>query len=275
VLEDASNRVVFAGHPYAIDPQGTADTIAKIKAADLAAYHKKVMTTSQLLLVIVGDVEPAAVQKRVAASFASVPRGSYKDEHLAAFSFAKPSLDVNQKPVQTDYVKGTFTAPSISSPDYYAMRTAISILQQAVFQEVRGRRNLSYAPDASMDERAANTGSISVSSTNPNEAVAVMLEEIRKLQRDPVDEDTIGQMAGFFLTTYYMKQETNAAQAAELAQYELLGGGWRNSLEFLERMRRVKPADIQAVANKYMKNLQFVIVGNAKGVDRNVYLQAF
>lgn len=272
-LESAYKKTVYAGHPYANGPEGTIANIAKFKTADLTAYHRGLMQTSRLLLVVVGDVEPAALQKRIATSFAGVRRGDYRDTPLPALAFAQPTVDVTTKSVQTDYVKGTFAAPSIRDPDYYAMRAAMTILQTWVFQEVRVKRNLSYAPDATLDERSANTASISVSSVNPNESVSVMLGEIQKLRQNMVDEDTIGHMAGYFLTTYYLKQETNAAQVAELAQYELIGGGWRNSLEFLDRIRKVKPAEVQAVANKYMKNLRFVVVGNPADVNKSIFLQ--
>lgn len=272
-LEAANKKILYAGHPYANGPEGTIANITKFKTADLIAYHRAMMQASRMLLVVVGDVEPAVLQKRIAASFGSLPRGDYKDAPPPPIGFEKPSVDITARSVQTDYVKGTFAAPSVRDPDYYAMRAAMTILQTNVFQEVRVKRNLSYAPDASLDERAANTGSISVSSVKPNEAVGVMLAEIQKLKQNTIDEATIGQIAGFFLTTYYLKQETNAAQAAELAQYELIGGGWRNSLEFLERIRKVKPAEVQAVANKYMKNLRFVVVGNPTDVDRSVFLQ--
>jgi predicted Zn-dependent peptidase len=273
-MEAANNRIIYAGHPYANSPAGTTENITKFKVADLAAYHRSMMQTSRLLLVIVGDVEPTALQKRIAASFAGVPRGEYKDPVLPAVTFVKPSLEVIPRDVQTNYVTGTFAAPTLRDPDYYAMRTAMTILQTQVFQEVRVKRNLSYAPEASMGERAANTAQISVTSVDPNQSVSVMLDEIEKLKRGSVDEDTLGQMSGFFLTTHYIKQETNAAQAAELAQYELMGGGWRNSLEFLNRIRQVKPDDVRAAANKYMKNLRFVVVGKPADINKSIFVPA-
>lgn len=273
-LELAYKKTVYSGHPYANGPEGTAANVTRIKAPDLAAYHKNLMQTSRLLLVVVGDVEPIVLQKRIATSFASVPRGTYKESPLPVIPFTKPSVDVTSKSVQTDYVKGTFAAPSIRDEDYYAMRAAMTILQTKVFQEVRVKRNLSYAPDATLDERSANTASISVSSVNPNESVSIMLDEIKKLKQETVNEEEIGHMAGFFLTTHYLKLETNAAQVADLAQYELIGGGWRKSLEFLDRIRRVKPSEIQAVANKYMKNLRFVVVGNPSSISNSIFLQS-
>jgi len=54
----------------------------------------------------------------------------------------------------------------------------------------------------------------------------------------PIGRDDINAVIAQFLTSYYIGQETNAAQTAELAQYELIGGGWRNSLAFLEKSGR-------------------------------------
>lgn len=271
-LESLGEKVLYANHPYANSPNGTIETVSRFKAADLAAYHRKMMETSRLLLVVVGDVEPSMMRKRVEATFGTLPRGSYKGAPPPPLDFSKGSVDITQKAVQTDYVQGSFAAPSIRDADYYAMRAAMAILQSAVFQEVRVKRNLSYAPDADMASNAANTAAISVSSVNPNESIKVMLDEINKLRQGATEDETIGQMAGYFLTTYYLKQETNAAQAAELATYEMMGGGWRNSLDFLERMKKVKASDIQAVANKYMKNLRFTVVGNPADINRSIFL---
>ena len=74
------------------------------------------------------------------------------------------------------------------------------------------------------------------------------------------------------MTTYFLGQETNAAQASELARYEMIGGGWRNAFENLNRLRVVKPADVQTVAQKYMKNLRFIVVGNPSAISRSIFL---
>ncbi len=271
-LESLTDRVIYAGHPYSNPPEGTIQTITNLKAGDLAAYHRGLLQTSRMLLVIVGDVDAESIRPQVASAFGALPRGEYKDAPPAAVAFSQPSVDVAPKTVQTNYVRGTFAAPPVGHADYYAMRTAVTILQTAVFQEVRVRRNLSYAPDAELHSQAANTGAISVSSVNPNEAIRVMMGEVKKLREQPVDESTLASMAGYFLTTHFLKLESNAAQAAELAQYELIGGGWRNSVEFLDRIRKVKPAEVQAAANKYMRNFRFTVVGNPADVDKSVFL---
>ncbi|MFL6374114.1 MAG: M16 family metallopeptidase [Pyrinomonadaceae bacterium] len=273
LLQDTVERTMYTGHPYANDPEGTPENIAKFTPAELAAYHKRVMQTSQLLLVIVGDVDPATVQQRVTASFGTLPRGAYKMPTVPALDFSKPALDVVNHAVETDYVQGSFGAPSPSDSDYYPMRVAISILQTQVYQEVRTRLNLSYAPDAGLNTNSANNAFIYVTTTKPNEAVGAMLSKMKDLRENEVTEDTIRQYGNFFLTTYYIGQETDAAQAGELARYELLGGGWRNSFGFIDRLRQVTPAQVKAVSQKYMKNVRFDLVGSPTGIDRSIFLQ--
>jgi predicted Zn-dependent peptidase len=151
------------------------------------------------------------------------------------------------------------------------MRIAASILQSRVFVEVRVRRNLSYAPDAFLGSQGANTGGIYVTAVDANQAVRVMLDEITRLQNQQVSPDELKATVQQFLTKYYLGQETNAAQAGELAQYELLGGGWRNSVDFIERLRGVAPADVQRVARTYMRNLRFVVLGDPRSIDRNIF----
>jgi zinc protease len=273
-LQKLQERVAYAGHPYLNNTSGTVETVAKLTPEDLRQYHAKLMETSRLLLVIVGDLNPGDVRELVASSFGKLPRGNYKPETMPALAFDKSSVEVTARELPTNYIQGLFTAPSLTSPDIYAMRIASSLLRDRVFEEVRVKRNLSYAPDAFLRTQAANVGGLYVTAVDANQSIRVMLSEIARLQTEPVSNDDIHSVIAQYLTTYYLGQETNAAQAGELAQYELIGGGWRNSVDFLERLTAVTPADIQRVSQKYMKNIRFVVLGNPRSVDAGVFTGA-
>ena len=271
-LANLERRIVYEGHPYANDVNGTPTTIASFTAADLRAYHTKIMESSRLLFVFVGDIEPEKLKSMIVAKYGKLPRGTYKDTAVPALQFNGGSLDTIQRNVPTNYVKGTFAAPSLASPDYYAMRVAMSLLQTLVYQEVRGRLQLSYAPDADMENFAANTANISVSTTDPNRATVAMLNQIRLLQERSLPAEVIEEISAFFLTRYYMGQETSSAQAGELARYEIIGGGWRNAFEFINGVRKVTPQDLRNVSGKYMRNIRFTYVGDTAGLNRSVFV---
>lgn len=270
-LQRLQERVAYANHPYLNQVGGTVDSVGRLTAEDLRRYNQKVMETSRLLLVIVGDLEMAKVRTLITSSFGKLPRGSYRAEAVPQLAFDKSTVEVTPRDLPTNYVQGFFTAPPLNSPDIYAMRIASSILRERVFEEVRTKRNLSYAPEAFLRSQGANIGGIYVTAVDANQSVHVMLEEIARLQGEPIgDEDKQGVVAQY-LTAYYMGQETNVAQAAELAQYELLGGGWRNSTVFIEKLNAVTPAEVQRIAQKYMRNIRFVVLGNPKSIDPKTF----
>jgi zinc protease len=270
-LQKLQERVAYAGHPYLNNTSGTPETVGKLTLEDLRRYHTKLMETSRLLLVIVGDLNPSDVKDLVAASFGKLPRGTYKPEAMPQLAFDKSSVEVTPRDLPTNYIQGLFTAPSLTSSDIYAMRIASSLLRDRVFEEVRVKRNLSYAPDAFLRTQAANVGGLYVTAVDANQSIRVMLSEIARLQTEQVSSDDIRAVIAQYLTTYYLGQETNAAQAGELAQYELIGGGWRNSVDFLEKLEAVTPADVQRVSQKYMKNIRFVVLGNPRSIDTGVF----
>jgi zinc protease len=270
-LQRLQERVAYAGHPYLNRAQGTAESISRLKVEDLKAYHQKVLQTSRLLLVIVGDLDPAQVRTAVTSAFGKLPRGEYKADPVPQLSFSTSTVEVTPRGLPTNYIQGFFTAPPLTSPDIYAMRVASAILRDRIFEEVRVKRNLSYAPSAFLNSQGANVGGLYVTAVDANQAVKAMLDEIARLQHEQVSAEDIEGVVAQFLTSYYMGQETNAAQAGELAQYELIGGGWRNSIEFIDRVKSVTPADVRSVSQKYMRNLRFVVLGDPQRIDSNVF----
>jgi len=272
-LQILQDRIIYEKHPYENDVNGSIETLNSLTAASLREYHKKVMKTSRLLLVVVGDVEAEDLKKLVAAKLGKLPRGNYQETTYPALDFSKSTLDVSTRQLPTNYVQGVFDAPSLGSPDYSAMRVAMTALQSRVFQEVRVKRQLSYAPNAELNSLSTNTANIYVTAVDANQAVTVMLGEITKLKTTPISPEVISRLSGHFLTLYYLNQQTNGAQAAELAKYELVGGGWRNSFELLNRLRGVTAEEVQTVAQKYMKNIRFVVVGDPQAIEKDIFLQ--
>jgi predicted Zn-dependent peptidase len=270
-LQVLQSRVAYAGHPYLNDPRGTVATVSRLTVEDVRRFHQQMMQTSRLLLVVVGDIEPVKFRRQVEASFGKLPRGDYKPTPVPPLSFSASAVEVTARELPTNYVQGVFVAPPLTSPEYYPMQVASAILQNRVFVEVRAKRNLSYAPDAFLRDQGANVGGIYVSSTDANLSVRLMLAEISRLQSEAVTPEDLTGVVQHYLTRHYLGQETNAAQAGELAKYELIGGGWRNSAEFIERLRAVTSEDVRRVAQTYMRNIRFVVLGNPQSIDKTIF----
>jgi zinc protease len=268
-----SNKLLYASHPYFNSPIGTVESVRSLTAADVRAHHAKLLQTSRMLVVVVGNVAPEEVKSKVEGAFGKLPRGDYKPEAPPVFAKAATTdFQIVERPVATNYIRGSFAAPPLESPDYAAFSITINILQQLFFQEVRVKRNLTYGADATLLSNGANSAFISVTTPKPNEAISVMFDQIDFMQRQVIREEGLKAIISGFLTNYYTKLETNDAQAAKLAEYELLGGGWRRDQTWIDEVNRVTPEDVNRVSKKFLKNFHFAVMGDKRQFDRDLFM---
>src|SRR5262245_34496929 len=268
-----SNDLLYAAHPYNNSPLGTVESVKSLTAADIKAHHAKLLQTSRMLVVVVGNVSQEEVKSKVEASFGKLPKGDYKTDAPPTFSKALTTeFQVVERPVATKYIRGVFAAPPLESPDYAPFSIAMNILQQLFFQEVRVKRNLTYGADATLNSNAANSAYISVTTQKPNEAIRVMFDQIDFMQNQTIREEGLKAIISGFLTNYYTKLETNDAQAGKLAEYELLGGGWRRDQTWIDEVGKVTPEDVNRVSKKYLKNFHFAVIGDKRQFDRELFI---
>jgi zinc protease len=265
------DSLFYAGNPYALDPTGTEESVNKITVDQMRQFLKDNLVTSKLLLVVVGNVNKDDLGKKVAATFGTLPSGDYKPEFPPEVKHASAEVVVEPRQLPTNYIIGYFTAPSIRDADYYPMRMAMSVMQQRVFEEVRTKRNLSYAPAAFLQNRFANCANLYVTAVQPDTTIKIMLGEVKRLQTELISAKELRDKITDFLTTYYLQNETNAAQASFLAQYELSGLGWQASEQFVQNMKKVTPEDVERVMQTYIRDIQFAVLGDPTKIDRKLF----
>ncbi len=261
----------YAGHPYHLNPAGTRETISKITIKDMESYFKHTMKKSRLLLVVSGNVDKADLKKKVSKTFGKLSKGRYTPVFPKMVVHTKPALLVEERQLPTNYILGLFPAPSQRDADFYAMTIAVDILKWRLFEEIRTKRNLSYAPDAFLSGHFSNYGGVYATSVDPDSTVKVMLAELNRLKHEPVDAKDLHDRINMYLTRYYLSNESNDIQGQFLAQFEISGVGWRQGEKMVERLRTVTAADVQRVANTYFRNLQFVYLGDPKLIDRSLF----
>jgi zinc protease len=230
------------------------------------------MTKENLLIVVVGNVSREDLAKKIQAAFASLPATGGKAPALTAMSAVTPELITIQRDLPTNYITGYYVAPTLTDPDYVAFRAATDMLGDRLFEEVRTKRNMTYAVAAGLETRAANRGRLYVTAVEPDTTIKVIYSTVKQLQNNPPDNQTVAENVNASLTAYLIGQETNMGQAAALGLWELVGGGYQNYARFIDSYKKVTAADIQRVARKYMQHARFVVIGDPKKVTRNVFL---
>ena len=270
---EIADSLLYRNHPYAIEPTGTPESISRITVAQLRQYHDQQFVTSRMLVVVVGNVDRARVDKLVRSTVATMPRGSYKWTPPPAPAAGGMQVAIDNRALPTNYLLGYAPGPAATDPDYVALRVATAVLSGRLFTEVRSRRNLSYAVESPFLERANAVGGLYVTTVSPNDVLRIMRHELTVLQTETVDPAGLQRLEQQFITEYYLKNETNADQANVLARAELYQGDYRAADRFRESLHRVTPDDVRRAARQYLKNFRFAYVGDASKLDRSLLEQ--
>lgn len=273
-LRIVADSLMFAGHPYSLSTEGTERSIGSISRAALRNYLTTQFVKSRMLLVVVGNLERAHLERLVAATLAKLPVGSYRWTPPPPVQSDRRGLVVESQQLPTNYIIGYYAGPPASNADYNALRIATAVLSGRFFTEIRSKRNLSYAVEAPFVERAVATGGVYVTTVAPDQALALMHDEIDELQKELVDPAGLRRLVLQFITDYFLKNETNADQAAFLARAALYDGDYRAANRFVDDLRRVRPEDVRRVAREYMHNFRFVYIGDPSKLPRD-YLAHF
>jgi zinc protease len=268
-LSYLADSIAYVGHPYSIDPTGTEQSLSSITRADLVRYHAQQLTTSRLLLVIVGQVERQRVERLVRATLGTLPRGQYVWTPPPEPSIRGDALVVEQRPLATNYILGYFHGPPTSNTrDYYGLRVATAVLSGRLFGEIRSRRNLTYAVSAPFLDRALTAGGVYVTTVSPDLTMGLIRDEIESLQRDVISREGLGELVQQFITEYFLNNETNAAQADFLARAHVYQGDYRAADRFVEELRQVEPEDIRRVSRLYLRDARFAYIGDSTKISR-------
>lgn len=257
-----ADSITYVGHPYAVSVVGNENSIQALDSAALREYHRIQFVTSRMLLVVVGNVDRAHIERLVTQSLGQLPRGSYKWAPPPRIPELATAVVIVRRQLPTNYILGYYSGPLASGRDYQALRVATSVLTGRMFAEIRARQSLTYDVHAPFVDRAATAGGLSVSTVSPDTTLKLMRAAIVDLQQGMLDPAGLKQLEEQFITEYFLDNETNAAQADFLARSQLYGGDYREADRFMDEVKSVTPEDVQRVARKYMKGFRFAYVGD-------------
>jgi zinc protease len=268
LVEFLADSTAFAGHPYAIPPSGTQRSLSRITVEDLRRYHAEQIVKSRMLLVVVGNVTREQLQRLIGQTLGRLPEGAYRWSLPDTLPRRRASVHVVDRDLPTNYILGKFPGPKAGTPDYYALRVATAVLGGQLFAEIRSRRNLTYAVDAPFVDRGVSNGGFYVTTVSPQLTVDLMRQQLAAVRTGTVDENALSRLIQQFLTQHFLENESNSDQADALAKSQLFEGDFRAASRLEANLREVTPQDIQRIARTWMRDVQWVFVGQQAKVPR-------
>ncbi len=267
VMNDA-----FANLSYEKRPGGSPESLAKLSLEDTKSHYKKVLSKSQCFIVVVGNVDKNDLIAKVRKMVKNMPAGNFVAPTPTTLNISESYLNVEEREMATNYIRGVMNAPVYGTPESYAMQIAFAILSDRLFDEIRTKRSLSYAPAAFYTTNIHPFTNIYVTTTDPKQAVQVMIDELRKIKKEGFTETEIKNQKTSYLTHYYMGLETNGAQTLGLGVQEVKGT-WKNYENFISNINKTDAKIINATFKKYITGIRWSYLGNPSQMDSKIFLQ--
>lgn len=235
---------------------------------DVRKFFKTYYAPNNAVLAIVGDIDPKAVHAEVEKYFGSIP----KQPTPAKPDVAEPEqtkakyAEVPDAHAQMPAFWMNWKVPATRSPDYFPLQIAENILSTGessrLYQRMVKGDQIALRADAGLDSRRGPSAFSAFVLYKPNttadKAREVVWSEIDRLKKEPVSQEELDKaknqvLRNFFSSNSHESLQKTLGRAEMLAQYTLFYGDPKLIDQDMEAIMNVKAADIQRVAQKYLK----------------------
>ena len=271
----AAAPVVFAGTPFGHVPQGTPGSIARLKAADLAAMHTAWYRPDNAVLVLTGDITAEQGFALAEKTFGGWAKPAKPLPPAPMISPAgKPRAIVIDLP-GTGQAAVNLAKPGIArgDPDYYSGIVANTLLgggySSRLNLEIRVKRGLSYGASSALSANRT-TGSFRAAAQTKNETAPqvldLMVEQMTALGTTPASADELTARKSNLVGSYGRNLATTGGLANILGNLALYGVPLDEITRYTARVDAVTPAQVQAFSARVLDpaKASVIIAGDAK-----------
>lgn len=249
---------LFAGHPYALPPDGTVESVARLTVADVAASHRLLAAPDRTVISVFGDVRKAEILPLVERAFGhAAPAAPSPARPAPAPLTACRRIDGAWPRAEAIVLVG-FRGLAVADPDYAAVDVLDAVLGGAggrLFMEVRERRGLAYTVGSSVSTGPDPGSVVLYAVTDPAHADAVvttLLDEVARVRAAPVSAEELSVAQEAVVGAQSIHLQTNGALSLATGLDELFGIGWRRYQAYPAQVRAVTAQDLHRVAQRYL-----------------------
>ncbi|HZK78575.1 MAG TPA: pitrilysin family protein, partial [Gemmatimonadaceae bacterium] len=281
IADQAYASILYGpNHPYGHPLIGTEASITGMTTTDLRSFYQSNFVPNNSTLIIVGDVTPAQIEKKIKSLF-----GGWKQAVVAPYSFPDaPRAGVTtvyliDKPgaAQSSFRIGGVGVPR-STKDYFSLNVLNTILggsfTSRLNQNLREKHGYTYGARSRFDMRQSAgpfTASAEIVAAKTDSGLVEFVNELNAI-RDTVPSIELRKAKRYLQLGMPGDFETTQQIATQLVPVALYGLPLDYYNNYVSNIEAVTQADVQRVARQYINpsNLAIVIVGDRKSIEEGL-----
>lgn len=258
----------YRQHPYRNPVIGYKDIFQRLERSDLIAYYKEYYIPDNMILSVVGDVEPQVILPDIKQTLGTLNRQKFSPPAISL----EPQQISNKKfyenfAVSRPMLLMGFHSVGINDSDLFALDTLDIILggglTSRLYKSLHDEKGLVHSI-ASYNHTPLYPGMFIISAVTKEasleEAVAAIKEEIKKIIQSGPKETELKKAKAQVLSAYLLELETQLNKANTLAVDFIMTGDLDFSSKYIKGIEDVTPEDIKRVAEKYLKEENMTVV---------------
>ena len=249
---------LYAGTPYAVDALGTNESFDKTTGAMLKEFHDTWYAPNNAVLVVVGDVDPPSVLRRVRELFEDIPSRPLPKRAEVRLSGLKPAMIRLDTDMPYGVAVVAYRLPGYDSPVFAAGQVLGEVLdsrRSGLYDLVVQGKALSIEFDGDSLPKAAS-GYAVAAFPGSNDGTA-LIAEIKRIVagyvRDGVSPDLVEAAKRHEISDNEF-QKNSVPGLASLWSLAVAVQGISSPDDYLSAVRKVTTADVNRVAREYLLN---------------------
>lgn len=269
-VADVLDRLLYGETPAGRTILGTKENLLRFQQADFKAYREKHYLASETVVIVAGQLEPAAAVALAEQYFAPLPTGRGEPKLPVLAKQTAPALALHFKESDQAHLRLAFRAL-----DWFDRREPVQELLATVlgggmssrlFRRIRDELGAAYYVSAYSDpytDHGVLGIRVGADKSRASQIVKEILAECVALTKTPVDERELERAKNYLIGNAFLDFESNIHLAQYYGFQEVLGKPLRSPEEWKRELQLVDSQAIQQLASELFINerLNLAVVG--------------
>lgn len=261
LLEQLS-AAAYTAHPYGWPTVGWMNDLEALTLDDVKQYRQIYYVPNNAVLVIAGDVTPETLMQKVRSAFGEAPAGATPPAVTAKEPPQRGERRVLLKrPASLPIYMAGYHVPNFTNDDSFALSMLSVILAGGRSSRLQTslveKKALALSADADYDRTSRDAPLFFLSmrvapGKKWQEAETALYQEVEKMKAALVGEKELQRAQNLVEASFIYGQDSLFFRAQQLGEYASLGD-WRLIKQVIPGIRAVTAADIQRVAQTYLR----------------------
>lgn len=258
VYENLIN-MLYKTHPYKRKVIGTKEIISTIHREEILDYYNKFYNPSNMVTVIIGDVDPQVALEKVKQDFNAEYKKPIKVSYPQEKPLTKQTKKIAYSDTQSGYMLIGYRGVKLDAKDSYALDVLATILGEGrssvFYQTIKEQKQLAYSIGA------ANTGfkddgifyiSANFTPDKLPKLETTIFEEVSNIQKNGVTKEQLQLAKNLIERDTYYARESISNIAGEIGYVMVTTDNIKYYDTYIDNIKLVSAEDVKRVANKYL-----------------------